>query len=85
MIIDKYIPKFLGENLQFFSLSLKVINFITSLKCKHRPQSPEIEPRLTQLVEPETEKKKRKKRERGLIKHKLLKELTCPNSKSQTS
>ena len=35
LIIEKYTPKLLGENLNFLSLSLKVINLIMSLKCKH--------------------------------------------------
>ena len=44
MIIDKYIPKLLGENLHFLFLSLKAINLIMSLKCKHNPHPMRLGP-----------------------------------------
>ena len=57
MIIDKCIPKLPGENLHFLSLSLQVINLITSLKCKQSPHCFETKPRLAQSVEPEIKRK----------------------------
>lgn len=60
LIIERHNPKLLGENLNFLSLSLKIINLIMSLKCKHSPRCL-TEPTLAPLVEPETTNKKGKR------------------------
>lgn len=79
LMIEKYTPKLLGENLNFLSLSLKVINLLMSLKCKHSPHCLRLSPYQLHWQN----LKQQTKKERGLFKYKSLKGCSCIANKSQ--